>query len=242
MSSARHTLPGVTVKARLEGHEFDLQDLADLLPAGDIRVARDDAGYYLEAAVIDNPPEGRTFYEAAQEILPLVNGMGRVKNPRFRPVALSGRYQDGEKQHMVVAVGTAEARSRLSAVAIVPRPDGQVEPQPSPPSISYPGLIKTDPEVAEVLQILASPSIGWVELYKVFEVVRDTVKPLKLDQSGLAGKEDISAFTASANRPDVSGAGARHARIDGGPPKRTMTLNRGRQFVSDLVRAWLETR
>jgi hypothetical protein len=36
----------VTIKTRLDGHEFDLQDLADWLPAGNIRVAKDDVGYY----------------------------------------------------------------------------------------------------------------------------------------------------------------------------------------------------
>jgi hypothetical protein len=89
------TLSGVTMKARLGGHEFDLQDLADWLPSGDIRVAKDDVGYYLSAAVIDNPPEGKTFYEAAEDLLPIVNGIGSLKSAKFRPVKLDGRYQDG---------------------------------------------------------------------------------------------------------------------------------------------------
>ena len=71
-------------KARLDGHEFDLQDLADWLPSGNIRVAKDDVGYYLSAAVIDNPPEGKTFYEAAQDLLPIVNGIGSLKSAKFR--------------------------------------------------------------------------------------------------------------------------------------------------------------
>ena len=83
------------IKARLDGHEFDLQDLADWLPSGNIRVMKDDVGYYLSAAVIDNPPEGQTFYEAAQELLPIVNGIGSLKSAKFGPVKLDGRYQDG---------------------------------------------------------------------------------------------------------------------------------------------------
>ena len=77
------------------GHEFDLQDLADWLPSGNIHVTKDDVGYYLSAAVIDNPPEGKTFYEAAQDLLPIVNGIGSLKSAKFRPVKLDGRYQDG---------------------------------------------------------------------------------------------------------------------------------------------------
>jgi hypothetical protein len=119
------TLSGVTMKARLDGHEFDLQDLADWLPAGNIRVAKDDVGYYLSAAVMDNPPEGKTFYEAAQALLPIVNGIGSLKSATFRPVKLDGRYQDGEKRHTVVGVGTIETRSRAHAVGIVTGPDGK---------------------------------------------------------------------------------------------------------------------
>lgn len=73
------------MRARLDGHEFDLQDLADWLLSGNIRVAKDDVGYYLSATVIDNPPEGKTFYEAAQDLLPVVNGIGCLKSANFRP-------------------------------------------------------------------------------------------------------------------------------------------------------------
>lgn len=46
-------------------------------------------------------------------------------------------------------------------------------------------------------------ALGWIELYKVFEIVGDSVKPNTLDKIGLATAHDLSAFRASANRPDV---------------------------------------
>jgi hypothetical protein len=114
-------------EARLDGHEFDLEDLADWLPSGNIRVAKDDVGYCLSAAVIDNPPEGKTFYEAAQDLLPIVNGIGSLKSAKFRPVKLDGRYQDGKKRHTVIGAGTIEVRSRAHAVGTVTGPDGKVK-------------------------------------------------------------------------------------------------------------------
>jgi hypothetical protein len=48
------------------------------------------------------------------------------------------------------------------------------------------------------------------------------------------------AFTSSANRPDVGGLSARHARVDGGPPKRTMTELQARDFIGRLLRAWMD--
>jgi hypothetical protein len=94
---------------------------------------------------------------------------------------------------------------------------------------------------------LATPGEGWVELYKVWhaasflEIIRDAVKPVALDKSGLATKDEIRAFTGSADRPDVSGIGARHARMGGGPPKRTMTELQAREFIGRLLRAWMDT-
>jgi hypothetical protein len=235
------TLSGVSIKARLDGHEFDLQDLADWLPSGGIRVAKDSEGFYLEAAAIDNPPGGKTFYEAAQEVLKLLNGLGRTKTANFRPVTLAGYYQDGDQRHVVVSPDSVVVRSRVSAVAIVTGPDGVPKAPPPPAGPAYVALAGTYRGVAEALTVLATEPLGWADLYKVFEIVRDAVKPVKLDQTGLATRDDISAFTASANRPDVSGEGARHARMDGGLPKRTMPIGQARQFISDLVRRWMDT-
>jgi hypothetical protein len=228
------------MKARLDGHEFDLQELADWLPSGNIRVAKDDVGYYLSAAVIDNPPEGKTFHEAAQDLLPIVNGIGSLRSAKFRPVKLDGRYQDSEKRHTVVGAGTIELRFHAPAVGIVTGPDGKVKPQPPPRGIAYAGLV-ANPEVAEALTTLGTPAGGWFELYKVYEIIRDAVKPIALDKSGLATKDEIRAFTGSADRPDVSGIGARHARMGGGPPKRTMTELQAREFIGRLLRAWMDT-
>jgi hypothetical protein len=115
-----------------------------------------------------------------------------------------------------------------------------VKPQPLPPGIAYAELTAR-PEVAEALTILATPDGGWVELYKVYEIIRDAMKPVALDKSGLATKDEIRAFTGSADRPDVSGIGARHARMGGGPPKRTMTELQAREFIGRLLRAWMDT-
>ena len=150
---------------------------------GNIRVAKDDVGYYLSAAVIDNPPEGKTFYKAAQDLLPLVNGIGSLKSAKFRPVRLDGQYQEGEKRHTVIGVSTIETRSRVHSVGIVTGPDRRVKPQPPSPGIAYAALTAR-PEVAEALTILATPAGGWVELYKVFEIIRDALKPIALDKSG----------------------------------------------------------
>jgi hypothetical protein len=85
-----------------------------------------------------------------------------------------------------------------------------------------------------------SAALGWVELWKVYEIVWESVKPARIERLAWMPAEH-STFGASANRPDISGASARHARMGGSPPKHRMTLTEGRQFVSQLVTAWLNS-
>jgi len=76
-------------------------------------------------------------------------------------------------------------------------------------------------------------------MWKVHEIVRHNIRPATATSLGWATAGDVSAFTASANRPDVSGQRARHARVTGVPPRRSMSEKVGRQFVSSLVAAWV---
>ena len=164
----------MTFKAWLDGHEFDLEDLTDLLPTGDTQVVKEGGSYYLTPTEIDNRPEGVPFYEVAPRVLLRVNGLGRARNPRFRPVNLSGCYEDGDSRHAVVAAGIAEARARVHAVIVVTNSDGVPTLQASPPGPQHASLAPTHANVAEALAIMGQPgSLGWVEMWKVYEIVRD---------------------------------------------------------------------
>jgi hypothetical protein len=67
-------------------------------------------------------------------------------------------------------------------------------------------------------------------------VTRDPAGPVPgFYQRGWVTRDQISTFTASANRREVSGDLARHARLKGDPPRRTMTLGEARQLIGALV-------
>jgi hypothetical protein len=230
-------------KAELRGHEFDLDALMHLFPSGPIRVVRENGIHYLLADDIDDRPQGVQYDEVAPKILKTVNGLARVTDSAYQPVELSGYYFQGEQRHVVVSAETVVTRVRVSTpTVLVTNSDGVEHAPPPPPGPQRAAAAATHPDVTEALTIMSQPAaLGWIELYKVFEVVRDSVKPNTLDNSGLASADDLNAFRASANRPDVGGADARHARMSGEPPKHHMSLSEGRRFISDLVRAWIDS-
>jgi hypothetical protein len=197
------------MKAELTGHEFDLDALARLLPTGHVRVLAENGSYYLVTDDLDNPPEGMTYYEVAPRVLDQVNGLARAADPAYQPVRLTDVYLKDEHRHVTVRPDSVVVRVRVGTPTInVLDADGRHVPHPSSQSLGprRAAVAAADPHVAEALAILGQAGqMGWVEAYKVFEIVRDSVKPTKLEQSGLATRDEISAFTASANRPDVSG-------------------------------------
>jgi hypothetical protein len=242
----RTTIRPVTTKAWLEGHDFDLQDLAQLFATGDVRVVHDadQSAYYLTAPEIDNPPDGTTYYEAAQRLLPHINGMGRVNKADFRPVQLTGTYTTPTGQDAVVVAAAMEGRARMDVGATVIGPDGHPKPDPPSPWPARLALAGTNPEVAKVLTLMGGgEKLDWYSLFKVYELVDNAIGgEEQMRQNGWATSTQQRAFRASANLEKVSGDAARHA-VDPGTdhPKKTMTIEQGRSFISELVREWFQT-
>jgi hypothetical protein len=232
----------VICKAWLEGPEVDLYDLTRLFATGDTQIVKDGDAYYLASVEIDNRPEAEAVYEAAQRLLTLVNGVGQAESSSFRPVRLSGAYNEGDKRHVIARAETAEARFYAFAAAIVTAPDGTERVDSPPPGPERVKKAMRHPHAAEALGIMAKPEpTSWVDLYKVYEIIRDDMKPTSLDQSGWATKDQLSAFKASANRPDLGGPDSRHARMSGTAPKRNMPIAEARDFIGRLLTQWVDS-
>ncbi|MDV7244458.1 MULTISPECIES: hypothetical protein [Rhodococcus] len=230
------------MRAWLSGDRRDLQELAELLSAGDTRVVMDDGDYYLTSEDIDHPLDKVPFSQAAARLLLRVNGLARAANADFRPVALAGRYDRGDASETILVVeDSIDARDYASPI-VASAPDDAVPPSSVRPSAhsQLGALIVAHPEVGEALGLMGHQyPLGWAEMYKVYEIVRVSVLPRTIESLGWASKVEISSFTASANHPDVSGENARHARWPSAPPRRTMTVESSRQFIGMIVTSWL---
>ena len=231
----------VAIKTWLKGDAHDLNTLTELFPSGDTRVVKEGDSYYLAAAEVDNRPAGVPFYEVAPMVLQRVNGAARMLRDSFQPVKLTGQFGDGDRLHAVVWPKSVEARAAVGQPTIAV--NGVVQPVPAPRGPGYVALAALSPGVREVLDLMgrAGKDPSWLDLYKVFEIIREDIRPDRIEGRGWATTADSSAFTASANRPDVSGIGARHARLAGSPPKRTMTIDEGRRFIFRLATTWMDS-
>jgi hypothetical protein len=243
------TVPVMAIKARLGGDSFDLDTLARLFREGDPHITADGEGYYLTSSMLDSlMGDGGKLYEVASSLLRKANGVARVRSPGFRPVRLTGRFSDDTGASLSVGTASAELGFRAFAGGVVVRDGEQQEPPPPGPEDIQ--LTQSHPDVAEALHILGkdSPSLTFFDLYKVVEIVRDHgSKPGRgkvdaLIEKGWMSEEDIKAFFAAADRSDVSGDQARHARPKRRrTPSRRMTPSEAQQVVAQLVGRWLDS-
>jgi hypothetical protein len=206
----------VTRKAWIETDQFDLEAVAAHLQSGDITVVREGDGYYLTSPEIDAAPDDAKANEIIAKIINRINALGRIHDANFRPVKLR-RYTNESGQTVITGVMAATvATVRFQAAGIVTRPDGTVVP--NPPSLwpDYLAIATANDHVARALELMSrTESLGWVELYKVHEIIRRDIEPKGkgLHEMGWTTKARDRAFTASADRYDVSGDAARHPSI-----------------------------
>jgi hypothetical protein len=236
---AAGTLDRVIVKAYLDGHHTDLETLAELFPAGETRVGRDDDGFYLTAADIENRRAGVPCYDVAPVVLQRVNGLARVMRSGYRPVRLSGRYQEGERRLQVVHAGCSEIRVQAMPVTILI--NGQSAASAPPPGPRYAATASSDADAAEALAIIGQPEPpNWVELYKVYEIIEHTgLLKATMGAAGVSANQ-LSLFTRTACHPAAGGPDARHGRSRQDPPKHAMPIAKARDLISSLVRAWMD--
>jgi hypothetical protein len=220
----------VTIQAWLTGDVFDLQDLADLLPSGDVRVIRSGDEFYLTAAELDSPPVGAVVPDVAERVLARVNGLARARIHDFMPVRLSGRYSgDGTAAGYLFSTEPAvrmEGRSRLRVGGVAA-------------GTSYLELASRNGDVAEALEIMGRPERpNFAELHRVYEIIEHAGALGAAIKSAAVPETSRTLFIRTANHPDASGADARHARSRQVPPKRPMTIAEARTMISRLLAAW----
>jgi hypothetical protein len=125
------------------------------------------------------------------------------------------------------------------ASGVVLGQDGKPFSPPPPVGPRLFALADTSSVVADALALLGTPaSLGWFELCKLYEIVTHEVDVVA---AGWTSQADMKAFTASANRHDVSGAEARHARNSGAMPRRTMTISEATDYMKAVTRSWMES-
>lgn len=225
----------------LRGERFDLEDLPRWTSGGKVRVISRGGSWFLVSPMLEELQDAGEVRLRAEELLSLVNGMGRVVQSNFRPVSLGNVHRrDSDGRGAIIAlVGAAEGRSK-ALVTLVIRGAAQLDPQIGLMNGGIDAALESE-ETQRLLLFLGQPDLTWNDLYRAYEVL----KPLGIDhllkRSGVK-KDEKKRFSHTANSFSALGLAARHGVKDEDPPPVPMTFREARSLIIRLAKAWLDER
>jgi hypothetical protein len=224
----------VRIRVELTGERFDLDRLASCCPlTGDEGVWSENDHHYLAYPSLDELADAPgVLMDQAASTLTTMNGITRAQHENYHPVTLGGQFADlhSGAQHAVVKVAAVRARTAVVTARVVVT-GTEPAPSPVPQGICMARLATTHPQLREVLNMMGAPeALGWVTLYKIFEIIQHDVG--KIHSKGWGpSKGDVELFTRSAQSD-------RHGVQRYDPPPDPMSLPQAQGFVRILINNW----
>jgi hypothetical protein len=215
----------------VDGEVSSVARLATLLRGGGIELELGSDLPYLHGALIDAAPDPHAALQRAAEILPRLNAAGRRDSLAFKLIRLVSRVSEGDGPQIIFARAVLSAGGSLTV-------GGDQGPQLTAKMLAE---AKTGTEYADAIELFgSSPNLGWGELYKIYELLKNAAGDHFRARTGVSDSER-RAFTASANDRGISGLGARHAVARPQRARHSMGLDEARELVRRMLTTWLNS-
>lgn len=229
-------------EVEIVGDAATIQALADCLLEGAHQVRKLNDRFFLAADQFERLDDARSVRQAAGDILDVLNGAAfLLLSARQRLDIGSVTRRDGDSQSVWVfpepAVGYANIT--LGAISVIGADGIETIHRPADPVKAWTQEAARRPSVGKALRLRAEPTLGWVELYRILEVVTTEVAFDRIIVNGWATKAELRRFKQTANSVAASGDGARHGAEREEPPAEPMTLADGRRLIDRILIAWL---
>jgi hypothetical protein len=225
-------------KIELLGDAPDTALLVALFTGPELRVVKDEDCFLLEAHELEDIQHHSDVLRVARDVVTRVNGAARLEHGSYRNVQVGPvheRRADGTRATTVfVEPATIDVRASVFRPTIVGRVGTE---SVATPARHFVEIAARDQDAHEALDLWADPQHNWMNLYKVFEIIRSR------GGTSLGGvkSKDLSRFRHTANHEKAGGRDARHARLGTDPPKDPMSLPEADQLVRRLLEAWLQS-
>lgn len=230
----------MTWRVELHGHEFDLEELDKWLAGSEFDIAREGERYLLRSDSFNSLPDSDAVTNSAEELVEVVNGVGRLLWQEFEPVSVGVvRYTRSDGSEEVFVQATEIGRSRDKARVEVISSDGVTKPDPGLGAVTrLIPLVSRDEPVQRALRLLSRTVLRWTDLYRAWEVVREDVGDLRFEQGWISNNQE-RRFRRTANSYRAIGLQARHGDTKFEPPANPPDLLEAKGLILSLVRSWV---
>jgi len=221
------------------GNNLDLQELSKSLNSPELCISQEDQKYVLKSSNFDQLKNAVDVRKRAEEILSLLNGTAKLALGTQQPLTIDAIVEirdDGKKATVLFLSNTVHGGSSTSTSTKTD--NGKVqENHPADPIPNWIRTAQTDKNVAEIFQVIGTSVLNWINLYKVYEIIKSDVGGKdKIADNGWATKGQIDLFKQTAQP-------YRHGKLKNYvPPKKSMTLSEAEFLIKRILRSWLRAK
>ena len=229
-------------EVQIVGDAADLAMLAETFTGPAVFVEVRNGEHVLRSEKFGEHDSADEIRRKAEEIMTALSGSARLVLGAQGSLGVGTVYRvkpDGGRDKFV-HIEPVELRFRaLPPTVKITRTDGSVEiKRPADPIASWLEKAAGDQAVAKVLRLRDEDDLGWVELYRIYEVIEADVG--SIPTQGWATEKALRRFKHTANSVGAVADDARHGKETTQPPKNPMSLPEARSLLDGIVQKWLQ--
>ena len=228
----------------LAGDSVDLRSLSESFADGDPKILERDGKYLFCWSVLDRLSDAARVQADAEEQIARLSGAASLLLGAIKPIEVTQviLIHDDGSCGIHVSAGSIGWAFRVSVSAVQSRrADGTEEiHRLADPAEAWLTAAEISDDVARALRLSAGREHGWVELYRLLEIVEDSVGRNGITDAGWATKRQLARFRHTANSFEAVGDDARHGHKHFQPPRHPMSLNDARELIRQVLRQWLD--
>lgn len=228
----------------LAGDAADLRSLSDSFADSDPAILEREGEYLFRWSVLDGLSNATQVKAAADEQIARLSGSASLTLGAIEPIKVASVIMIGEdgSRNIHVFPDPVVVTFRTSVPTVqIRRADGTEEiHRPADPVKAWLVAAESSDHVARALRLSEGRNHDWVELYRLLEIVEDSVSRKRITDAGWATRSQLKRFRHTANSLKGAGDAARHGHEQKSPPQRPMTLNDARELIRRVVRQWLD--
>jgi hypothetical protein len=222
------------------GDSDNLRLLREVLVNEALSIRREDGKDVLRVAELNELEDVGVVRSRARSLIASLSGAAKLLLGWTVPLDAGNivrRHPDGHCDYFL-EVGSARLTLRTFPPTLrFTRSDGTVEERrPGEEILTWLKHAKDRDEVRRVLRLVSEPDLGWVELYRIVDVIHEAAGA---SIETWVSKAELRRFKHTANSIGAVGDEARHGRERGRPPRRPMQIHEARKLVIDLAKRWL---
>jgi hypothetical protein len=228
------------------GDGADLSMLADSLSDCATSITRHGGAFVLRCEGFSDLDSARAVAEHAQKVLAILAGSTRLLLGGRAAMTAGAVYRvhdDGRRDTFILTESGRIDLRGMPLTIVESKNDGTQEVhRPADPIRAWVSLARTDVAVAKALRLRDDNSRGWVELYRLYEVIESDMGRGAIVANGWASDRDIGRFKHTANSVEAVGDEARYGKEQTDPSAKPLGLAEARMLIDRLLLGWLASK